>query len=135
MDNPVFFTVLAADDDGLSLTDAGILGSRHAAQTEAARRRTLLPGLRHEAAVVTLLDQDPVSGTPLNHLAPVNPVGYALASLSVPDSTRRKFAPGYIYTDFTLAYAVAHAARERNRACGNDHVRDLVALTLLKEED
>jgi hypothetical protein len=134
MDNPVFFTVLAADKDGLALTDAGLLGSRRAAETEAARRRALMPGLRHEAAVVTLLDQDPVSGTPLNHLAPVNPAGFALASLSVPDSSRRKFAPGYVYTDFNLAYAAAQAARKRNRACGNDHVRDVVALTLLKEE-
>jgi hypothetical protein len=135
VDNPAFFTVLAADDDGLSLTDAGILGSRRAAETEAARRRALFPGLRHEAAVITLLDQDPISGTPLNHLAPVSPAGFALASLTVPDSSRRKFAPGCVYSDFNAAHAAAQAARERNRACGNDYVRDLIALTLLKEED
>jgi hypothetical protein len=53
MDNPVFFTVLASDDEGLSLTDAGILGSRIVAETEAARRHDRLPGLRHVPAIIT----------------------------------------------------------------------------------
>lgn len=131
MDNPVFFTVLASDSDGLSLTDAGILGSRIAAESEAARRHERLPGLRHVPAVITIIDQDPATGTPMPHLAPPNPAGFALASLSVAEPARRHLVPMPIFDHLGPAMVAANVARSRNHERGNNSVRDIVALTLI----
>lgn len=133
MDNPVFFTVLASDEDGLSLTDAGILGSRIAAETEAARRHERLPGLLHVPAVITIIDQDPATGTPLPHIPPPRPAGYALASLSVAEPSRRHLAPGGIFVHLRTAQHAAGIQRSRNLERGSNCVRDVVALTVLEK--
>lgn len=132
MDNPVFFTVLTADEEGLAITDAGILGSRRAAEAEAERRHERLPGLRHVAVVVSILDQDPATGTPIPRLEPRMATGFALASLSVAEPERRYIVCGVpIFEDFPAARHAADTARAWNLERGNNLVRDVVALTVL----
>jgi hypothetical protein len=134
MDNPAYFTVLWRTEDlEWDFTDAGLFGSLLAAGDEAAKRlaNNDVPDMKFIVAVVTMLDQDPVTGTPLGHLAPRNAIGYALASLSVAGSSRRSI-DHTIYGDFRTARDIAEAARSRNRASGNDIVADVVALTIVE---
>lgn len=131
MDNPAFFTILwRADDLDWDFTDAGLFGSLPSAADEADKRRanTDVPDVEFRVAVVTMLDQDPVTGTPLGHINPTRATGYALASLSVADPERRSL--GHIlHKDFATARLTAQAARSRNRASENDTVLDVVAVT------
>lgn len=133
MDNPAFFTVLwRAEDLDWDFTDAGLLGSPRSAADEAAKRlaNTDVPDMEFAVAVITMLDQDPATGTPLGHLAPRNAVGYAMASLSVADSARRSL-DHTIHEDFSTALYYAQAARSRSRARGKDDVTDVVAVTIM----
>lgn len=132
MDNPAFFTVLwRADDLDWDLTDAGLFGSLPGATDEADKRRaTDVPDVEFAVAVVTMLDQDPFTGTPLGHLNPTRATGYALASLSVADPERRSLDQ-ILHEDFATARLIAQAARSRNRASENDKVLDIVAVTLV----
>jgi hypothetical protein len=134
MDNPAYFTVAwRADDLDWDFTDAGLFGSLRAAADEAAKRRanTDVPDMVFAPAVITMLDQDPVTGTPLGHLAPRNAAGYAMASLSVADPERRSL-DHTIYEDFATARGMADGARNHNRSRGNDNVVDVVAVTVIE---
>lgn len=133
MDNPAFFTILwRADDLDWDLTDAGIFGSLVSANDEAAKRQanTDVPDLEFAVAVVTMLDQDPFTGTPLGHINPLRATGYALASLSVADTARRSIGHT-LHEDFATARLMAQCARSRNRASENEVVLDVVALTIV----
>lgn len=133
MDNPAFFTILwRADDLDWDLTDAGLFGSLLRATDEAAKRQanTDVPDLEFAVAVVTMLDQDPFTGTPLGHINPPRATGYCLASLSVADTERRSL-DHTLHDDFATARLMAQAARSRNRASENDKVLDVVAVTLI----
>ncbi|MET4143836.1 hypothetical protein [Arthrobacter sp. UYCo732] len=133
MDNPAFFTVLwRADDLDWDLTDAGLFGSLRAVTDEVEKRQanTDVPDLEFAAALVTMLDQDPFTGTPLGHLNPPRATGYCLASLSVADSERRSL-DHTLLDDFGTARMLAQAARSRNRASENDRVLDVVAITIV----
>ncbi|ACL42198.1 hypothetical protein Achl_4247 (plasmid) [Pseudarthrobacter chlorophenolicus A6] len=133
MDNPAFFAILwRADDLDWDLTDAGLFGSLSTASDEAEKRQANsdVPDLEFAVAVVTMLDQDPVTGTPLSHINPPRATGYALASLSVTDTARRSIGHT-IHEDFVTARLMAQCARSRNRASENDVVLDVVAITLV----
>jgi hypothetical protein len=133
MDNPAYFTVAwRADDLDWDFTDAGLFGSLRAAGDEAAKRQanTDVPDMVFAPAVITMLEQDPFTGTPLGHIAPPNAAGYALASLSVADPGRRGLGHT-IYEDPTTARLIAQAARAKNRASENDKVLDVVAVTVV----
>jgi hypothetical protein len=65
------------------------------------------------------------------HLAPPNPAGFALASLSVAEPARRHLVPMPIFDHLDPARVAANVARSRHQERGNDSVRDIVALTLL----
>lgn len=133
MDNPAFFTVLwRAEDLDWDLTDAGLFGSVLAAADESAKRQanTDIPDLELAVAVVTMLDQDPVTGTPLGHINPPRAVGYTLASLSVADPGRRSLGHT-LHKDFGIIRILAEAARSKNRASENDKVLDVVAVTIV----
>lgn len=132
MDNPAFFTVLWRGEDlDWDLTDAGLFGSLASANDEAAKRQanTDVPGQKFAVAVITMLDQDPFTGTPLGHINPPRATGYCLASLSVADTERRSL-DHILHHDFATAILVAQAARARNRASESDKVLDVVAVTL-----
>lgn len=133
MDNPAFFTVIwRADGLDWDFTDAGLFGSIRAASDEAAERQanTDVPDVAFGVAVITMLDQDPVTGTPLGHIAPRHAAGYAMASLSVADPDRRSLDHA-IYEDFATARRIAEGARKHNRSRGNDNVVDVVAVTMI----
>lgn len=133
MDNPAYFTVAwRVDDLDWDFTDAGLFGSLRAAADEAAKRQanTDVPDMVFAAAVITMLDQDPITGTPLGHIAPRNAAGYAMASLSVADSGRRSL-DHTIYDNFDTARGIAEGARLHNRDRGNDEVVDVVAVTVI----
>ena len=134
MDNPAYFTVLwRADGTDWNFTDAGLLGSIRSASDAAGKilANTDIPDLDLAVAVVTMLDQDPATGTPLGHLDPRNAAGYALGSISVADPERRGLGQR-IHPDFATALAIARAARSRNRASENDAVLDVVALSIVE---
>jgi hypothetical protein len=133
MDNPAYFTVVwRADDLDWDFTDAGLFGSLRAAADEAAKRQanTDVPDMVLAPAVITMLEQDPVTGTPLGHIAPRNAAGYALASLSVADPARRSL-DHTIYEDLDTARGMAEGDRASNRRRGNDQVVDVVAVTVV----
>lgn len=133
MDNPAYFTpVWRADGLDWDFTDAGLFGSVQAAGDEAAKRQanTDMPDVEFAVGVITMLDQDPVTGTPLGHIAPRNAAGYAMASLSVADPARRSLNHT-IYEDFATARSIADGARKHNRSRGNDTVVDVVAVTVI----
>jgi hypothetical protein len=133
VDNPAYFAaVWRAGDTDWDFTDAGLFGSIRAASDEAAKRQANIdvPDLEFAVAVITMLDQDPVTGTPLGHIDPPSASGYAMASLSVADSGRRSI-DHTIYEDFATARGRADGARQRNRARGNDNVVDVVAVTVI----
>ncbi|QOT19560.1 hypothetical protein [Paenarthrobacter sp. YJN-5] len=135
MDNPAYFTVAwRADDADWDFTDAGLFGSFRAARDEAAKRQanTDVPDLMFAPAVISMLDQDPVSGTPMSHLNPPNATGYAMASLSVPDSARRSL-DHTLHEDFETVLGMAEGVRSHNRRRGNDTVVDVVAVTVIDQ--
>lgn len=71
MGNLAFFAVLCAPQDlDWDLTDAGLLGSLAVARGDATKRsaQTDAPDMEFAAAVVTMLDRDPATGTPLGHI-------------------------------------------------------------------
>lgn len=129
MDNPAHFVVLwRAEDTEWDLTSTGLLGSMAAARDAAAKHlaNTDVPDMEFTVAVVTVLDQDPATGTPLGHLNPPNALGYALASLT---------APGHRSIDHTIhdldtARALAESQRARSQRRGDGAVFDVVALTI-----
>lgn len=133
MDNPAYFTVIwRADELDWDFTDAGLFGSMASAGDEAAKRiaNTDVPDMEFAVAVITMLDQDPATGTPLGHLAPRNATGYAVASLSTADPARRSL--DHTIYDFPTALSLAQSARDRNRARENHDVADVVAVTLVE---
>lgn len=134
MDNPAYFTVAwRADDLDWDFTDAGLFGSLRAAADEAAKRQanTDVPDMVLAPAVITMLERDPVTGTPLGHIAPPSAAGYALASLSVADPRRRSL-DHTLYEDLDTARGIAEGARARNRRRGTNDVVDVVAVTVVE---
>lgn len=136
MDNPAYFTV-AWRADGLDwdFTDAGLSGSRQSADDEAAKRRanTDVPDMEFAVAVITMLEQDPATGTPLGHLAPPRPAGYALASLSTMDPHRRSL-DHTIHPDLDTARGYASSVRRHSLAAANGAVCDIVAVTIIDHD-
>jgi hypothetical protein len=133
MDNPAYFTVAwRADGTDWDFTDAGLLGSLQAARDETAKHQANndVPDLVCAPAVISMLDQDPVSGTPMNHLNPPNATGYAMASLNVADPARRSL-DHTLYQDFETVLGIAEGYRRNNRCRGNDNVVDIVVVTVI----
>lgn len=131
MDNPAYFTVL--NDDGTQPRVSGLLASRASAVAEAQARRDEGEIGQFSIAVATTLDQDPVSGTPIDHAPPRDPAGYTLGSLSAADPSRRSLE-GILFEKEWLARTIAGAARAKNRASENDTVLDIVAITVIDQE-
>lgn len=131
MDNPAFFTVL--HNDGIQPRVNGLLSSRADALSAAQSRRANGETGPFSICIVTLLDQDPVSGTPLGHLTPRDPVGFALGSLTAADPGRRGLN-GILFTKEWIVRDLADSARAK-RPSGNDTVFDVVAITVLTPED
>lgn len=131
MDNPAHFVILwRAEDTGWDLTSTGLLGSMAAASDAAAKHlaNTDVPDMEFATAVVTMLEQDPASGTPLGHMNPPNALGYALASISTADQKRRGI--DHTIHDLDTARSLAESRRARSRRTGDGAVFDIVALTI-----
>lgn len=126
MDNPAFFTVVRRRQGPGTSSAYGLFSSRDAAGAEAVLLRGRFPEVFHDVAIVTMLDQDPASGTPLGHRAPTNPAGFVLASLSTEHFEHRWLAGPLISTE---ARAVTFAAecRAGNTSPGTF---DVAALTI-----
>lgn len=131
MDNPAYFTVL--HDDGAQPRVSGLHSSRADALAAAQARRTNGEAGTFHIGIVTLLDQDPASGTPLGHLTPRGPAGFALGSLTADDSSRRGLN-GILFPKEWIARDLAAAARAKNLTDGNNTVVDIVAITILTPE-
>lgn len=128
MDNPAYFTVAWRTEDlDWDFTDAGLLGSLAAASDAAAKYRanTDVPDMEIAVAVITMLEQDPASGTPLGHIDPPRAAGYALASLSTRDPHSRTL-DHTIYPDLDTARDYAYSFRQGSPA----GICDLVAVTI-----
>lgn len=132
MDNPAYFTVLV--DDGAQPRVSGLLSSKAAALAEATSRREEGEVGRFDVGIVTIVDQDPASGTQISHAAPRDPVGYSIGSLSAADPSRRSLE-GILFTQEWMVRDLAGAARVKNRASENGNVLDVVAITVLDPED
>lgn len=131
MDNPAHFVILwRAEDTEWDLTDTGLLGSMAAARDKAAEHlaTTDVPDMEFAVAVVTVLEQDPATGTPLGHLNPPRALGYALASLTVAEPERRSI--DHTIHDLDTARALADQQRARSRRRGDGAVFDVVAVTI-----
>lgn len=131
MDNPAYFTVL--ENDGVQARVSGLLSSKASALAEAASRRAEGEIGKLDVAIVTLIDQDPFSGTPIGHAAPHDPAGYAIGSLSAADPSRRSLE-GILFDKEWLARTLVGAMRTKNRVSENDTVADVVAITVLNSE-
>jgi hypothetical protein len=126
------FTVL--EDDGAQPRVSGLHSSKASAQAEADSRRNEGETGRLNVAIVTLIDQDPKSGTPIGHAAPHDPAGYAIGSISAADPARRSLE-SILFTKEWLARTLVGAVRSKNLASENDTVADIVAITILNPED
>ena len=130
MDNPAYFTVL--HNDGAQARVSGLLSSRAEAVSAVQTRRGRGEAGPFYVGIVTLLDQDPASGTPLGHLVPSDPAGFALGSLTAADPARRGLN-GILFPKEWIVRDIAGAARAK-RTSGNDTVFDVVAITVLTAE-
>lgn len=131
MDNPAHFVVLwRAEDTEWDLTTSGLFGSMAAARDAAAKHlaNTDVPDMEFTVAVVTMLEQDPATGTPLGHLNPLNALGYAMASISGADPDKRGI--DHTIHDLETARSLAGIQRSRSHRRGDGAVFDVVALTI-----
>lgn len=132
MDNTAYFTVL--HNDGAQPRVSGLLSSKASALAAAESRREEGEPGQFDVAIVTILDQDPASGTPIGHATPHDPAGYAIGSLSTADPSRRSLE-SILFTKEWLARTLVGPARSKNRASENNTVLDVVAVTVLNPED
>lgn len=131
MDNPAYFTVLQTIDGVRCLVSETLYGSGAAAGDAAAKLRIdSAPDTILDVAVATMLEQDPVTGTPLGHLLPPAPAGYALAAMAIADPGRRRIH-GALHADLTAARAAATTARATQHLEEEPDVFDVVALTVI----
>ncbi|HEX9089548.1 MAG TPA: hypothetical protein VF867_18805 [Arthrobacter sp.] len=127
MDNPAYFTVLRRAGGTQSVD--GLFSSRSEGITEAELARSAAgQDELFDVAIVTMLDQDPITGTPMGHPVPPRAAGFALGALSTPDPARRRLSGDV--TEEWLARMTAGIARTKNRVSENDNVLDVVALTI-----
>lgn len=126
MENPAYYTVVRRRESTGTSIAYGLFSSRDAASAEAGDRRLKFPDVLHDVAIVTLLDQDPASGTPLGHLPPRNAAGYVIASLTAADPARRILGSPLVSAERALALA-AECRAERT---SQDGTFDVAALTI-----
>ena len=126
MDNPAHFTVIR--HAGTTVRARGLFGSQAAGLAEAERLRNAVPHERYDVAIVTMLEQDPATGTPMGHLPPRNPYGFVIASLSHRDPARRRI--DWTVADLDTTARRAAQWRSRKAAHTGRGVFDVVALTI-----
>lgn len=124
MDNPAHYTIVRRWPDGGPSSVYGLFPSRDAAAAEAEERRQHSPEALHDVAIVTLLEQDPSTGTQLGHLAPPNAAGYVLASLTTANPAHR-FLEGPVMTQDRAL----ELARECRTSYAGRGVFDVAAIT------
>jgi hypothetical protein len=130
MNNPAHFTVIR--HTGTRVRARGLFGSRDAGLAEAERLRKAAPHERYDVAIVTMLEQDPATGTPMGHLAPRNPYGFVIASLSHLDPARRRI--DWSVNDLDSTSGRAAQWRSRTAAHAGRGVFDVVALTTIDRD-
>lgn len=131
MDNPAYYTVL--HNDGAQPRVSGLHSVRADAVSAVKDRRGHGETGPLSIGIVTLLDQDPATGTPLGHLVPPDPAGFALGSISTADPARRTLE-GVLFTKEWITRDLAESARLRSRISGDDAIFDVVAITILTTE-